>query len=289
MTLNTQNEEVASRDLQCLEVWGGNTPTRTDLAVTGLHVDVFSRSWQNQTAGGDIYLVSMCACASISRFMLADVSGHGEHIAPTAQRLRKLMYQYINQPDQTRLARDLNHAFEQTSDTGRYATALLATFLPEHNQLTLCNAGHLPPLWYRHEKDHWQPLTSEHAATEAMNNLPLGVVAETNYEQYTLDLTPGDMVMFYSDGATAAVRQDKTTSELQRFYQYIQDTSDKSEKSSASRMLDTFSAQTHGDMQDDQTLIILTHTGDLPPQQTLLEKIHILLRLAGLRLGMVRD
>lgn len=123
-----QSESHAEpRGLQCLEVWGGNAPANTSLAVTGIDVTIWSQPWQNQPRGGDIFLASMCACAAISRFMLADVAGHGEQVAPLAQRLRKLMAKHVNQPDQNRLAQKINREFAEHAKDGRFATALLLT------------------------------------------------------------------------------------------------------------------------------------------------------------------
>jgi len=73
---------------------------------------------------------------------------------------------------------------------GGFTTCMAAHFTAG-GQLTLANAGHLPPYLNRIE-------------IEVPAALPLGLVAHATYECTTLQLAPGDRLTFVSDGVVEA-------------------------------------------------------------------------------------
>ena len=279
-------QDQATNSLQCLDVWGGNHSVEADVAVTGLDVSIRSRTWHHEPEGGDIYLVSMCACAKTSRFMLADVAGHGQGVAPLARRLRKLMAKHINKPDQTRLAQALSREFSAyTSDTGRFATALLATYHPDSDEITICNAGHPPPLHYSANDARWCVLDPRSPHTEAAN-LPLGVVPGTAYHQFTLQLVPNDVILMLSDGiseASLAHPDDEPhRGSFARFHHELARLSQPPGQAVTPQRIYRHARDALEHDADDRTLLVLTHNGSDPPEQSLREKLSILGRMVGL-------
>lgn len=71
-----------------------------------------------------------------------------------------------------------------------FATCLCARIYP-NGTLTIANAGHLSP--YRDGRE-----------LELTPNLPLGVIADSHYEQTTFQLNRGDRLVFLSDGVVEA-------------------------------------------------------------------------------------
>ena len=67
--------------------------------------------------------------------------------------------------------------------------------------MTLCNAGHPPPLLYRSGKKEWSFLT-------AAANLPLGIEDRINYDQFTVKLNADDLILCYTDSLIEARRAD---------------------------------------------------------------------------------
>lgn len=188
--------------MACMEIWGGNRPIDTGLATAGIDVWVYSRPYAGSAEGGDIQYVSSCAAGFISRMIVADVAGHGEDVGGLATDLRKLMRRHINTPDQSRFARALNEAFTRSARGGRFATAVLGTYLTEHRALIVCNAGHPRPLVYRAATGVWGVLADQATAgSEAMGiaNLPLGVIEPTEYSQVAIRLAKDDVVLIYTD------------------------------------------------------------------------------------------
>ena len=89
------------------------------------------------------------ATGRITRLLVADVSGHGEVVCALAGELRDLMRKYVNYLDQGQFVRSMNERFLRLSTHGCFATAVVTTFFAPTNHLSLCNAGHPPPLIYR--------------------------------------------------------------------------------------------------------------------------------------------
>jgi phosphoserine phosphatase RsbU/P len=190
----------ASQVMQCMEVWGGNVAVDTSIVITGLDAWIFARPYQNAIGGGDVYYVSSCATGRITRLLLADVSGHGADVADTAGKLRTLMRHNVNFLDQGRFVHELNSQFAVLPDHGCFATALAMTFFGPTRRLTLCNAGHPPPLLYRAAERRWE-YVQRHSDG---GNLPWGIETICNYDQFDVPLAVGDMVLCYTDSLTEA-------------------------------------------------------------------------------------
>ena len=195
----------SSHHMQCMEVWGGNQTADSGVVMAGLDAWVYSKPFGGADGGGDVYYVSSCATGRIVRLLVADVSGHGAKVAQVATGLRTLMRKHVNQIDQTRFVRSMNEQFVALSSAGSFATALVTTFFAPTNSLSLCNAGHPPPLRYRAASRRWEFL--EHKAmaeSTEPGNVPLGVLDMTQYDQFDVRLKVGDVVLCYTDSLVEA-------------------------------------------------------------------------------------
>jgi serine phosphatase RsbU (regulator of sigma subunit) len=190
-----------------MEIHGGTAATEHAVTTPGLDVWVYSRPYESDENGGDVYYVSLCGGGKITRFILADVSGHGASVADLARSLRALMRKNINRADQTRLVEALNREFGELGKTSRFATAIVATYVTTGDRLTVCNAGHPRPLWRSAATDDWKFLTQGQPG-HGIADLPLGVLDETGYSSVELSLGRGDLLLFYTDALTESENQD---------------------------------------------------------------------------------
>ena len=190
--------------LQCMDIWSGNQSAESQVSTPAFDIFVYSRPYQGNAAGGDVHYVSLCAGGIVTRLILADVSGHGEAVASTSQTLRSLMRRFMNRKSQTRLVRELNREFSQLAEAGRFATAIVATYLSSGDRFILCNAGHPRPLWYRQAQEKWSYISGELTETGQAFNLPLGLYEATAYQQLQLPLQDGDLLVLYTDAFTEA-------------------------------------------------------------------------------------
>lgn len=191
-----------AQPLHCMEIWGGNQTVERAVSTPGLDIWVRSRPYANATYGGDVYYASLCGGGSITRILLADVSGHGADVAAVAHSLRHLMRKNINRKDQSRLVQALNREFGELAKMNRYATAVVATYLTSDDTITVCNAGHPRPLLRRAATGTWIAFDPKPTDDAGLTDLPLGIVPETDYTQSQIFLDRGDLLLLYTDALT---------------------------------------------------------------------------------------
>ena len=203
--METPNSEVAAgrkaaQQMSCMEVWGGSQLTTRGVEMGGLDAWVYSKPYGDAQRGGDVYYASSCATGRITRLLLADVAGHGNTVASTAANLRTLMRRFVNRLDQTEFVRMLNQQFTALSESGTFATAVVATFFAPTQRMIVCNAGHPRPLLYRAAAQEWSLLGADPLAQDVTaSNMPLGILDMTEYEQFDVELRSGDCVLSYTD------------------------------------------------------------------------------------------
>jgi phosphoserine phosphatase RsbU/P len=192
--------------LQCMEIWGGIEPVERTISTPGLDLWVFSQPFQGDEKGGDVYYVTLCGGGVITRIVVADVSGHGASVAEFSSSLRALLRKNINHKSQGRVVARLNRQFAEMARMRRFATALVVTYLASRDRLSICNAGHPRPIYYRAVDGQWSLLSppERESGREIGENLPLGLDVETNYRTFDIDLERGDLAVFYTDALTEA-------------------------------------------------------------------------------------
>lgn len=264
-------------------MWGGSGEIDRKLQVTGLDVWVWS-SPADDVAGGDLYFVSMCGCAEVSRLFVADVSGHDAEAAGLAERLRKLMRRHINKPDQTRLAQALNQDFDRISGHGKFATAVLATFYPPSRHLMILNAGHPRPLCYNARTRGWVPLDPEApVAIESVRNLPLGITAEGQFRQFAVQMQPGDLILIYTDGITESQDQAGKMLGEKGLIDLLSTVNPERPEDLIPAIQQKMRSASSDELGlDDRTVMVLQANGQEPPQQGLGERFRVMAKMLGL-------
>ena len=193
---------IATNDperLRCTEIRGGNEHADFEVTAPGLDVFVYARPFEDETDGGDLHFLSSCASGRITRLFLTDVSGHGNAVADLARDLRTLLRRNMNFIDQSRFVEQVSDRFGEVSASGQFATGIFATFFEPKNEMTLCNAGHPPPLVYRAKRKAWSFLLPEVDDGTTPSNVPLGILHASSYVTSTVPLDADDLVVCYSD------------------------------------------------------------------------------------------
>ena len=83
----------------------------------------------------------------------------------------------------------------------RFVTLVLCLLDLETNQMTIVNAGHMPPILRKSDGEIHQLAMEE-------SGLPLGILEDFEYECVTCELGPGDIVVLYTDGINEAMNSD---------------------------------------------------------------------------------
>lgn len=134
---------------------------------------------------------------------VGDVSGKGVNAAMTAVMVIGMLNREIEfSLSPAGMLRHINSTLYMKTDKRLFVAMLLASFEGAMRSMTFSNAGQLLPI--RRRGGVLTSLTGKGA------RFPLGVLEDAAYEDCTVDLQPGDVVVFTSDGVTDARRADGT-------------------------------------------------------------------------------
>ena len=154
-------------------------------------------------AGGDYYDFFPLADGHWG-ILIADVSGHGTPAAVVMAITHSIAHLYPERGlNPGRMLEFVNRhlASRYTSELGAFVTAFYGVYDPRARRLTYSSAGHNPPRLRRCG-------SSEVISLDGARNIPLGLMADVEYPMTTIDLTPGDRLVFYTDGITEAQNRD---------------------------------------------------------------------------------
>lgn len=143
-------------------------------------------------AGGDWYEAIALPAGRVG-LAVGDVVGRGAPAAAAMGQLRSALRAYaLDGADPARVLTQLSR-FADEVDGGQVATVIYAVIDPARNSLTYASAGHLPPLVVH--------ANGSSTFLEGGRGLPLAAQCDSEYEQETVALQPGDCLLLYSDGA----------------------------------------------------------------------------------------
>lgn len=158
--------------------------------------EIYAKMVTAKEVGGDFYDFYMLSESSLA-FMIADVSGKGIPAAMFMMRAKTT----IKDLAESGLAPDeiftvANKRLCENNDAGMFVTAWLGILDLKTGNLKFVNAGHNPPL-IRHEDGNFEYL-------KARGGMVLAGMDGIKYRTNELTLTPGDMILLYTDGVTEA-------------------------------------------------------------------------------------
>ena len=146
--------------------------------------------------GGDFYDYIPINSHTIQT-VIADVSGKGVPAALLMSATAAAMQLEANHDrNMLEMVKRLNTEIHSVSDGERYVTLLVAEIDAHKRSLRYVNCGHNPALLFRANTDTLSLMNSSCP--------PIGVSPEEICELASADLSPGDVVVFYTDGVTEA-------------------------------------------------------------------------------------
>lgn len=252
-------EPSVTTQLQCLQVWGGTEAANQTLHMTGLDGYLYARPHQGAKRGGDVYYLSSCASGRITRVLLADVAGHGSHVSETAQDLRSLMQYYVNFTSQQRFMQAMNQKFAEITDDGRFATTVAMSFFAPKRRLSLSNAGHPSPLWYRAKHKQWSVLgvDPENSNDGPSADLPLGIEGDAGYQQMDITFEPGDMLLMYTDALIESRDSDGMMLGIHGLLDRLNRLESQSPDRLVPTLIDRLTEEDEHDLTDDDVTVLL--------------------------------
>ena len=160
-------------------------------------------------AGGDLYDVALLGERTGSQgerddrcaILIGDVSGHGPAAAVVMAMFHAILHAYPFKPKGPGevLTHVNRHLCAKRIDNS-FVTAVLAFYDPVTRELTYARAGHDPPML----KDF--PHKGPPVHLDAVGELPLGIMADVEYREATVQLKSGQTLILYTDGITESRR-----------------------------------------------------------------------------------
>jgi sigma-B regulation protein RsbU (phosphoserine phosphatase) len=199
-----EREEVActtaARPFGCMELWAGNERAHRTLELGGLQADVIAIP-SGGKRGGDLSAVFSCS-DNIARMVLADCEGHGYMASSVARHVHRLLHKFQDIRDTAGLLAALNDKFtldfKNSSGALQLTTVVTGTFDGGTGEFNYAYAAHPRMLLRRARESRFLEIG------EGLENLPLGFVTGELYNEQSIRLQPGDMILAFSDGATEA-------------------------------------------------------------------------------------
>lgn len=193
-------QQVLQRDLQMARrVQLGFLPSAPP-EVPGYHFfDYYDSAYE---VGGDYHDYIELPDGRLA-IIVADVSGKGISAALlTAKLSAEMRFCLATESTPAAAVTKLNNVFSQGGWEDRFITMILMVLNPPSGEVTLVNAGHMPPLARLGNQPVEMP-GSENAG------LPIGVTEDFDYDSYQLRLEPGDSLAAFTDGFSEAMNANE--------------------------------------------------------------------------------
>jgi sigma-B regulation protein RsbU (phosphoserine phosphatase) len=135
---------------------------------------------------------------------IADVAGHGMsaglHMASVQAMLRSIVSIHESP---AMIIKKLHHLFIHNIRFTTFVSIFMAAFSPSTKTLTYVNAGHNPPILVRKGKNKNEVNQLLHPTAAA-----IGLIETSNFEEKTIDLENGDVLVMYTDGVIEAINPE---------------------------------------------------------------------------------
>jgi phosphoserine phosphatase RsbU/P len=241
-----QGEARLERDLQAAKRIQGALlrPVPTD----DYGLDVAARYLSAREVCGDLYEFLRYGPQQLG-VALGDVSGKGTAAALYGAVAIGIMRSLAPQKLQpAEMLRQMNQLVGERRIEGRFMTACFATWQKGRQKLRVANAGQSQPLLYK----------SGRCDKIDLAGFPLGIFEDVQYEEWGVNLDPGDLLIFHSDGIAETANSEGQffgTSRLQRLIEQHHEQSAAEIADLVLRDVDWFSHS--APLSDDRTLVVL--------------------------------
>jgi len=166
---------------------------------------------------GDFYDVYKLPNGHLA-ILVADVVDKGAaaalYMALSWTLIRTYAREYPEQPEL--VLGSANRRIISDTDASRFVSVFYGVLDPASGRFVYCNAGHNPPLQFNREKGEKFKILSK-------TGLVLGILKNETWEQGTIDILPGDVILHYTDGVTEAQNMDGELYGVKRLIRCVQE------------------------------------------------------------------
>ncbi|MGA7795879.1 MAG: GAF domain-containing SpoIIE family protein phosphatase [Candidatus Acidiferrales bacterium] len=215
---------------------------------TDYGLDITARIHSAREVCGDLYDFLSYGTQQLG-VALGDVSGKGSAAAlygAVATGILRSLSPHKLQPAE--LLRQLNQLVCDRRVEGRYMTICFATWQKGRHKLRLANAGQTQPLLWK----------DGHVEQINLTGFPIGIFDDATYEEWSVSLTSGDILLFFSDGLTEASNREGKFFGTGRIKELLEANAHMNSSELADRLLEEVEKFTQGGaITDDRTLVVM--------------------------------
>jgi sigma-B regulation protein RsbU (phosphoserine phosphatase) len=185
---------------------------------------------------------------------IGDVSGKGIAAALMMASLQaSLRGEATRGPENLALAvANVNRLVYEASSESRYATFFYGQYDPTTGQFDYVNAGHNPPLLFRHCDGHWTVIRLD------VGGVVVGLLESFPYQQASIALAKGDVLVAYTDGISEAMNGADEEWGEDRLIATIEECDGLAASNLLQRVFSAADAFVNGHQQhDDMTMVVL--------------------------------
>jgi serine phosphatase RsbU (regulator of sigma subunit) len=187
--------------------------------------------------------------------VIADVGDKGAGAALYMAMSRTLIRTYAgeNMMNPQEVIHQVNRRILTDTQNGIFLTVIFGILDPTQGTFTYVNAGHNPPVLLKNSENQGSFNLLEKTGTL------VGIFEENTWEEKTISINPGDVLVLYTDGITEAQNEQEDFYGIERFYQVLESAFTTSAQKFQNKIIDEIEAFTgESPRLDDITLIVLS-------------------------------
>ena len=217
---------------------------------------VAARFLPARTIGGDMYEFLQYSGDSTA-IMIGDVSGKGAPAALYAALVAGILRSGADsEPSPSEMLSLVNTALTERPISAQYISMIYAVWDGANGTLRIANSG-LP-----------RPIYSQAGRTEIVQatGLPLGPFDDATFDELDIEVAPGDVFVFFSDGISDAANPAFETFGRKRIEEIVTANHDRSPQEIVDAIFDAVRVFCQGcDPFDDETVVVLKIDNDFRP------------------------
>jgi sigma-B regulation protein RsbU (phosphoserine phosphatase) len=241
-----RDEARLERDLQAAKRIQG--ALLQSVPTEDFELDMAARYLSARALGGDLYEFLRYGPQQLG-IALGDVSGKGTAAALYGAVAIGIMRSLAPQKLQpAELLKQMNQIVGERRIEGRFMTICFATWQKGRKKLRVANAGQSQPLLYK----------DGHCGKIELTGFPLGIFEDVSYDEWSVTLSAGDILVFHSDGIAETSNAEGQFFGTERLRKLIEDHHELSSAELSDRVfreVDLFSQD--APLADDRTLVVL--------------------------------
>lgn len=210
----SEKQRLASEKELSRVIQEGMIPHPTQAIIDCPYTDIYGIIRPAREVGGDLYDYFITPTSMF--IAIGDVSGKGIPASLLMTEVKTMLHTLKNaQLGPARMINIINHFIIESNRADMFVTMFLGTIEFSTGKFTYCNAGHNPPI-----------LCSPDGTTVELpveSNMPLGCFDDIDFVEQEVFLTPGQLVMLYTDGISEAENAFHERYGVPRLLQFISD------------------------------------------------------------------